>query len=293
MPRPPLKHAFARVFDRIGLNAALRWAHWRAIGPHVRAINYHDVPHPMAGRFEDQIRYFAEHYTPVDIDGLRRVLRGEWRASRPGLLVTFDDGLRTHADVAAPILEKYGFCGWFMVPADFVSTPTEAQHEWARQHHIRFSTDGLADPRIALGESDLRALVAGGHVIGCHTSSHRRLAAGLDAATLAEEIPGARTILEDIVGTEVGVFTWVGGEEESYSAEAARVIRQTSFEFAFMTNNAPIVASTDPMKLQRSNIEADFPIELTRLVLSGFYDWLYRAKRERVDRLTSPKPGSE
>ncbi|MBK7949411.1 MAG: polysaccharide deacetylase family protein [Deltaproteobacteria bacterium] len=208
------------------------------------------------------------------------------------MLVTFDDGLRTHADVAAPILEKYGFCGWFMVPADFVSTPAREQHQWARDHHIRFSTEGLAGPRIALDENDLRALISRGHVVGCHTSTHRRLSAGLDAATLAEEIPGARIELEDLLGADVGVFTWVGGEEESYSAEAARVIRETGFEFAFMTNSAPIVASTDPMKLQRSNIEADFPIELTRLVLSGFYDWLYRAKRERVDRLTSPAPDS-
>lgn len=292
MPRPPLKHLLARAFDASGLNSALRWAQGRMVGPHVRAINYHDVPHPLADRFEAQIRYFAQHYTPVDLDGLRRLLRGEWQSARPGMLVTFDDGLRTHADVAAPILEKYGFCGWFMVPADFVSVPEAEQAEWARTHHIRFSNEGLHGPRVALDENDLRAL-SRHHVIGCHTSSHRRLCAGLDAATLAEEIPTARQTLEEILGEEICVFTWVGGEEESYSAEAARVIRQTGFELAFMTNSAPIVPSTDPLHLQRSNVEADFPIELTRFVLSGFYDWLYRAKRERVDRLTSPAPGSD
>lgn len=281
-----MKYAIARAFERSGLNAGLHALQRRTLGPYLRAINYHDVPHWLAPRFEDQIRYFSQYYAPIDLDGLRRFLRGDWRESKPGLLITFDDGLRTHADVAAPILEKYGFCGWFMVPADFVTVPISEQARWANEHQIRFSLEGMEGGRIGLDSNDLRRLSAN-HVIGCHTRSHRRLTAGLDAATLTNEISTARRILEDHLDNEVSVFTWVGGEEESYSATASHAVREAGFEFAFMTNSAAIRQSTNPLQLQRSNIEAGFPIELTRLVLSGFYDALYWSKRRRVNRLTS------
>lgn len=289
MPNSPLKLALARSFEGSGLNSLLHAAQRRILGRHMRAINYHDVPRSRASDFESQIRRFAQDYQSVDLEGLRALMRGEWRGTKPGLLITFDDGLRSHADVAAPILERYGFSGWFMVPIGFVTAPPSDQARWAREHQIDVSGEGFDDDRVALSQNDLVRL-AGRHVVGCHTQSHRRLGAGLDESTLRTEIPEAREMLEKMMGTPVSVFTWVGGEEHSYSSAAAKMIRDAGFEFGFMTNSAPIRRGTPPLQLQRSNIEADFPIELTRLVLSGFYDLIYWPKRRRVNRLTASGP---
>jgi peptidoglycan/xylan/chitin deacetylase (PgdA/CDA1 family) len=224
----------------------------------------------------------------VDLAGLRALRNGDWPHERPGLIISFDDGLRTHADVVAPLLEQYGLCGWFMVPVDFVDVPPAQQSEWARDHSIQFSPGSFADGRIALDWGDVRRLDAS-HVVACHTRSHQRLGAELDDRQLEFEIPGSKKILEERVGHEVPVFAWVGGEEPTYSDGAAGAIRAAGFEFSFMTNNAVIRPSTDPLQLQRSNIEADFPLPLTRFTLSGFYDLMYWPNRRRVNRLTATK----
>jgi hypothetical protein len=78
----------------------------------------------------------------------------------------------------------------------------------------------------------------------------------------------------------------VGGEETSYSAGAARAIADAGFRFSFMTNSAPITASTHPLQLQRTNIEASWPLDAVAFQLSGTVDLQYRAKRNRVNRAT-------
>lgn len=279
------KRYLATICYRVGATALIRRAYSALLGPNIRAINYHDVPWSAASAFEDQIRYFADAYTAVDLQQLRAFIAGSWRPPKTGLIITFDDGLRSHADVAAPILEKFGFSGWFMVPTEFVSTPVELQARWGREHQIRFSAEGFDDDRIALSIDDLVRLDAR-HVIGCHTRTHCRLESGLDTPKLSDEISGSKVVLETWLGHEVPVFTWVGGEEQSYSAAGAAEIARAQFEFGFMTNSAPILTDCDQLQLQRSNIEADFPMELTQMVLSGLYDLLYWPKRSRVNRLT-------
>jgi peptidoglycan/xylan/chitin deacetylase (PgdA/CDA1 family) len=281
-----LKQRLARSFDGTGLNRALLALQAQVIGPHVRAVNYHDVPPALAGAFEAQLREYAHRFEPVGPAELAALEAGRWPHRRPGILLSFDDGLRSHADVVAPLLERHGFPGWFMVPADFVSTSAPEQQAFAREHQIRADASAWDDGRIAMTWEDVRRLDKN-HVIACHTGSHRRLSASLDEGELEREIVGAKARLERELGHAVDAFAWVGGEEASYSASAARVIREAGFTWCFMTNNAPIRPDTHPHQLQRSNIEAGFPPELVRFTLSGFYDLMYLPKRRRVNRLTA------
>ena len=81
----------------------------------------------------------------------------------------------------------------------------------------------------------------------------------------------------------------VGGEEWSYSQEAAERIRAVGFGFSFMTNNAVIRPGAELLQVHRTNVEAHFDPALMRLCLSGFYDVLYLPKRRRVNRLTAAR----
>jgi peptidoglycan/xylan/chitin deacetylase (PgdA/CDA1 family) len=186
----------------------------------------------------------------------------------------------------APLLEKYGFPGWFNVPVGFVEAPVAEQRAFARRHFIDYDARGLPDERIALSWADLRRL-SGRHEICCHTWSHRRLEASLTREELDHEIGAAKRRLEEGLGQEVRAFTWVGGEESSYSREAAARIRAAGFEIAFMTNNAPIRPHAELLQVQRTNVEARHDPRFVRLCLSGLYDLLYLAKRRRVNRLTA------
>ncbi len=284
------KNTIAKVFATLGLSQAGLAAQRALFSPFVRAINYHDVPPSMAEGFERQLDLYTQHFECIDPKKLLALQRGEWRSSRPGLILSFDDGLRSHADVVAPLLEARGWVGWFMVPFSFVEVAPSAQELYAEEHQIGHAGHDYGDPRIAISWDDVRRL-SNHHVVGCHGLTHRRLGNTLAPGDFDAEIPQAKARLEAAAGREIDVFAWIGGEETSYSRGAADAIAQAGFRMSFMTNNAPIRAGCDLLQLQRTNIEAGDNEDLVRFQLSGIMDLFYRAKRDRVNRLTRIAPG--
>lgn len=279
------KAVLAGLFAKMGLSAALRKALWLGLGPHARAVNYHDVPADHAGRFEEQLAWYRERFEDCGERQLTALLSGHHDFKRPLLLVSLDDGLRSASEVAAPLLERYGFTGWFMVPVAFIDCPPKNQVDFAREHRIQVM-DSHPDGRVAMTWEELRKL-SNKHVITCHSMTHRRLGADLSQEDLELEIRQAKDLLEQRLGVPVKGFTWVGGEEWSYSAGAAHAIRDAGYQYSFMTNNLPVLPGSNRYQLQRTNIEAWFPLEVVDFQLSGFMDLFYFPKRRRVNRLTA------
>ena len=280
------KLLLATAFETARLNQVLLGAEARLLRPYLRAVNYHDVPPSMASGFEAQLQFYSKHFQPVGYQDLLALHQGRWPYAKPGIILTFDDGLRSHALVAAPLLEKHGFTGWFMVPAAFPDWSEESRAEnFPRDRQLDVSLEGLPDRRCVLSWDEVGALDRR-HVIGCHSMSHRRLGPELSEAELDYEVVAAKSHLENRLGHEVPVFAWIGGEEWAYSSAAAGAIRRAGFRAAFMTNNAVFRAGNDLLQIQRSNVEADYSPALLHFCLSGFFDVLYTAKRRRVNRLT-------
>src|SRR5205823_2878513 len=133
---------------------------------------------------------------------------GRWDKSRPGLIISFDDGHRSHREIAAPVLERYGFVGWFFIPVGFVDCPAEGQSAFARDHGIKSDwRGGRPSARLALSWDEVRGLTRR-HVVGCHTLTHRRLTADLTEAELDRETAGAKGRMEEVLGREVPTFAW-------------------------------------------------------------------------------------
>ncbi len=279
------KHRLAAMANPLGLNALGLRLQRTLLSPFIRAVNYHDVAPFQADAFEAQLIYYKSHFEIVGPAGLDALLADRWDRSKPGLLLTFDDGLRSHADIVAPLLERHNLTGWFMVPIGFVDAVVDTQLDYARHNQIPHYPREEGDPRIALTWNDVRTL-ARRHEICCHTWEHRRLGSWLSAEELAAEIPRAKARLEAECGRPVKAFGWVGGEENSYSRGAAVVIAQAGFHFSFMSNNEVIRPGHDSLCLQRTNIEARDSAAVMRFQLSGAMDVLYSAKRRRVNRLT-------
>jgi peptidoglycan/xylan/chitin deacetylase (PgdA/CDA1 family) len=285
MSVPWKKRVLAGLFDRLGVNWAMATLERQVCHPFIRAVNYHCTPAEHADSLEAQLQYYAKNYTSVGLAELDALLRGEWTSSKPGLLISFDDGRRDQAEIAAPLLEKYGLTGWFFPPTGFLDAPPDQQQQYAQEHQVSVVEGDPLAPAIAMTWEQLRQLDQR-HVIGCHTASHCRLRAERSEAQLHEEISQAKQRLEAQLGREVQVFCWVGGEEWAYSAAAARAIREAGFRYSFMTNSCPITPGTDPLQLQRSNIEVPWSLPVVRFQLCGFMDVLYTAKRRRVNALT-------
>jgi len=276
----------ARAQDLSGLSRALLRLQRLAFHPHARVVNYHTAHAAHMANFEAQVVWYARNFVSMDLAGLLELQRGVWPHPRPGLIVSFDDGLREPYDHAVRILEKYGFRAWFFVPTAFVDTPPAEQGAFAAEHQIAMPAPA-DDPRIALTWGEIRDLDRRGHVIGSHTCTHHRMVSSTPVETMRREVFESKRILEEQLGHEVPVFCWVGGEEETYSAEAARAILEAGYRIAFQTNSFVIRPGANLLQLQRTNIEASNPLSLVRFQLSGFMDAFATGKRRRVVELTA------
>ncbi|MGI8812239.1 MAG: polysaccharide deacetylase family protein [Pyrinomonadaceae bacterium] len=271
-----VKRKTASIFEALGLNSLGHLVQCAALVPFIRVINYHDIPFGNSADFEKHLQYFASRFTGVDECILRNFLSsGDWSHTKPGIIISFDDAMRSHFDIAAPLLEKYGFTGWFFVPAGWIAERLGSNPEAA----------GNAGDQPTLTLEQVRYLDAK-HVVGCHTETHCRLSDDLSDERLRFEILGAKTSLEEMLGHEVNIFCWVGGEEFTYSKRAADLVKK-GYDLSFMTNTAVVRAGTNPLQLQRSNVEAENPLSLVKFQLSGLMDLLYTPKRRRVNKLTA------
>lgn len=272
------KQAIVAVADRLGC-FPLGLAAQKAAFPQgfVRVLNYHATPAGSAAGFERQLAFYSGHFSPAGPGDIDRIIAGDWRGEKPGLLLTFDDGYRSNHDIAAPLLEKYGFRGCFFVPQAFVAESRSAAD-------AAFARGDPLEPEPRMTWAECADLEARGHSIGCHTRSHVRLSDRLSAEQLADEITAAGRDIGERLGRRIDDFCWVGGEEWSYGTAAFAEIRRAGYKRVFATNLLPLSPGSSPLWIERTNIEADWSLAQVRFYLSGLMDIAYAPKRRRLRR---------
>ena len=251
--------------------------------PFIRILNYHDVSKTDALQFEEQLKYFSKNFVNVDLKELLSFKHGNWPHNKPGLILSFDDGLKSHFEIVAPLLEKHGFTGWFMLPVNFLDSPISAQADFAVKNKI-LNSDIIKGKRYAMNWSEAKKL-SHKHVIGSHTMNHCRLKKPDSKSNYSFEILESKKILQERIGDEISVFCWVGGEKWSYSSEAADFIRKGNYVVSFLTNSKPFKYGDHLHHIQRTNCEAHFNKNKVKLCLSGFFDIRYIFRRKSIDKL--------
>ena len=209
-----------------------------------------------------------------------------WNKPKPGLIISFDDGVRTNFEYARPILEKYNFTGWFFVPTGFIECSVNDQHQYAIDNRILIEHQFNKFERLAMSWDEVKELSENEHVIGSHTSSHCRMFNEIDRVKLAYEIVNSKKVLEERLCKVITSFCWVGGEEYTYTSGAAEEIKRANYKFSFMTNSNIILAKNSALHLDRTNIESSWSKEIIYFQLSGFMDLFYYRKRKRIHKLT-------
>lgn len=273
------KHCFMTAVRSIGGVARAR-ARKAAQMPFIDAVSLHGTPPALTDKFKAMVESLLQSRMPATLADVQRALRGDWDESKPGLLVCFDDGRLDNYTVAAPVLESLGLRGVFFVPVDFVECPTDQQPAFVQRHSISY---GQADsePVYAMSWEQLRDLEARGHSIGAHTSSHRRLPAGVGAADLEYELVRSKAMLAAKLGHPPEAFCWVGGEPGNFSREAAQIIGR-EYALAFTSFYGVINQSSKPHYLARHNIEAHWPLEQVEFYLSGWMQERYARRAAGV-----------
>ncbi|HPL67770.1 MAG TPA: polysaccharide deacetylase family protein [Smithellaceae bacterium] len=253
--------------------------------PFIRVVGYHDTPKALANKFRMHLNWYAENYINCDQAMLDRfLLDGIWSHSKPGLIISFDDGLRSNSKVAASLLEEYGFTGWFMVPAFVPELGNGMDRKFAVKANISY-TDEDPKGRLFMSWDDLHMLSTHGHEICCHSMHHKRLGEFLTPLELKEEIYKSRAVMESILERPIDSFAWVGGEDYSYSKAAFEEMQSAGYKRIFSTNCYPILPRQTPFCLERNHVSSNFNINEVRLSIGGFYDLLYYRKRARTNRV--------
>jgi peptidoglycan/xylan/chitin deacetylase (PgdA/CDA1 family) len=249
---------------------------------YIRAVHYHGTGGLYAASFERQIKFYSRHFSDVNLEDLRNFLKsGHWHKPKPGLIISFDDGIRSNFLYAAPILQCYGFTGWFFVPTSLIATFANIQVASPKKYFI--ICDTIDEGQLFMTWDDIHQLDRH-HVIGSHTRTHWRLNTRTTQDRVLYEVFGSKRDLEEQLRHSIDCFSWVGGEETSYSAEAAQMIVKAGYQFSFMTDSRAILPKSNPMQLYRTQIEANWPLYMVNFQLSGIMDVKHLLKRRRINR---------
>jgi peptidoglycan/xylan/chitin deacetylase (PgdA/CDA1 family) len=128
-------------------------------------------------------------YTAITMRDAEDYWAGRRRVPRKPIVLTFDDGYRSHVDVALPELRKRGWPGVLYLEVAAMKKP---------------GAEGIP-------EADVRKLIDAGWELGAHTMTHPDLTT-LDAAGLTEEIAGSRKLLREKFGGAVDAFCYPAGK---------------------------------------------------------------------------------
>jgi peptidoglycan/xylan/chitin deacetylase (PgdA/CDA1 family) len=201
-----------------------------------------DYPHdPLTystGKFEAFVRFFAQFFEVIP---LRELLR---RLEKGGLLlgtlvITFDDGYRGNATIAAPILEQYGQRACFFVTTEWVGGEHVPWWDAERKIQTRWVT-----------WDQVRSLRAAGHEIGSHTQTHPDLGV-IPPEEARREISGGSSRLDAELREHSGLFAYPFGGRKNMSEANQSVVNQLGLRCCLSAFGGTVKPGDDPLRLKR------------------------------------------
>jgi peptidoglycan/xylan/chitin deacetylase (PgdA/CDA1 family) len=164
---------------------------------------------------QDQLAHLRRRgFRALDLDGYLAALD---RRARPGrcFLFTADDGYRSFATMAVPLLAAAGVPSVLFVPPAVLGGTSS----WVPE----IADEPLLDP------GELRALTGEGVEVGVHGLDHTCLA-GLDDAELTRQTRDAREQVADMTGRLPRAFAYPFG---AFDRRARQAVASAGFELAF------------------------------------------------------------
>lgn len=278
--RAEARDAVLRLSARLHLDAGAR----RLASRHasIRVMALHGTPRREEALFAAQVRWAHDHFDLLDPRAYLEILDGRRPGpARPSLVFTFDDGLASNADVAAPVLESFGTRGIFFVCPAF-STLKGADALSFFTTRVRPGDPSLLAPDdyLPMSPDTLRSLHRRGHVIGNHTRSHQHLGTVPDSS-IDTEIRRARDELSSWLSAPTDCFAWTF---------AWNAIRAATWSAAVATHRYCFTACPGPGFLAptciwRTNIEPSAAPHTYRFFYSGLADPIWYPRRRFLTTL--------
>jgi peptidoglycan/xylan/chitin deacetylase (PgdA/CDA1 family) len=185
--------------------------------PGGRILAYHAVGTPEWGVNDVRPERFEQHLVAALDAGYRFVPAGEiarGQGSEKDLAITFDDGIASVLEKAAPILSSYRL-PW---TAFVVSGWCEG--------------GGFYHPELLMSWRDLEAVMSMGGTIGSHSSSHPDFGR-LGASDSARELELSRADIEGHIGLPVREFAIPYGKASNWTPAAQDLAARAGYETVY------------------------------------------------------------
>ena len=200
--------------------------------PVIRAVNFHNTSRAQAAHYEQQLAEYSKRFTSVNQDELEEYLTtGRWNKPKPGLIVSVFEGYRNSFDVLTPLIEKFGFIGWYWVITGFINTSIPEQSTYAEHHDIDMLTHEYPDGRYAMNWEEIRRLDKE-HVIACHTRSHTLLSK-LEPEVQRQEVIGSQEEFKKNLGHPVRGFVSLTGPAYGENLAIDKLIDAAGYNLVF------------------------------------------------------------
>ncbi len=202
-----------------------------ATGNAIHLINYHATPSTRREEYRQQIAACAERYVSMGLTGVDGLMTPT--GDKPVLAPILFEGFRDNYDVILPILEEFGFKGWFFIPSHFPNVPPARQRIFAARHNLHYGPDEYAGDRIAMTWGELRDAHARGHFMACHSRNHIALHPDTPDDILHDEIVTAKQEMEDGLGVQVDTFCYLYGAEYGLNLRADAMLIDAGYRYLF------------------------------------------------------------
>jgi len=249
----------------------------------VQFVTFHDIPPGMEKPFENHLRFLKRK---TNVISLGDFLDGRVSLRQTNIVITFDDGYRSWATVAAPLLKKWGMPATFFVSSGFVGLSKDEESDFLRSRlycnpDVQRTTGGLS-------LQDLRRLADLGFSIGGHTLTHCHLERIRDLAGLKYEIEEDKRRLEAATGREIEFFAYPFGECRNPKLDLARALEESGYRAAVTTASGLNGPELNPYFLNRELTGASLTRRAFRARAYGNIDAVLSVKRvlKRLTRRT-------
>jgi peptidoglycan/xylan/chitin deacetylase (PgdA/CDA1 family) len=179
-----------------------------------RILAYHAVGTPRVGNNDVSPERFRRHLEFALEAGYKFVPASEIAqgcAPSKSLAITFDDGIRSAATTAAPVLEELGIPWTLFVVSGWADGDAR---DWAGD--------------MLMGWKEIECLASNGVQIGSHSVTHPNFA-GLDSGRTAFELEESRRVIESRLGIDVDEFAIPMGQSHDWNECAAKVAADTGY----------------------------------------------------------------
>ena len=184
------------------------------------------------GEFRLQVQWLKEqgYETITQLQLYKALMEGGDLPAKP-VMLTFDDGYRGIATIAAPIMKQVGYVGTAYVITDRIAKNPKKAPTW-------------------LTWNQLRILEQRGWDIGSHTVSHTEIP-GLSPADAAHALRQSRFALERNLGHPVQWFCYPAGAVDATSVDE---VRKAGYVLATTTESGEVHSAQDPLRLSRIRV---------------------------------------